>query len=72
MFDDYIFVTPSFMRGAARTLDLGATLRQDSYLLSGTPEEADARALASDWRAVERDLEAAQNTILHGEKESAA
>lgn len=55
-FDDYIFVTPGFLRGAARALDVGGALGRNSFLLSDSTAEADERALRSDWRVVNRDL----------------
>lgn len=58
-FDAYIFNTPGFMAGAARSLDIGATFDRGSYLISDTPAEADARAVASDWRMVGQDLQQA-------------
>lgn len=45
---------PSFLRGAARTLDLFGTLNE--YPADEPPEMADASALRSDWLAVGRDL----------------
>jgi len=50
MGSEFLFGTPSLLTGIARTLDLGATF--DSYNESRTPNEADARALFADWRAV--------------------
>lgn len=58
----YFFVMPSFVSGVARVLDIGATYDNGSYLLSGTPAEADARALRVDWNAVWRDLRSAMET----------
>lgn len=54
MGSDFLFAMPSRLSGVARTLDLGATF--DSYNESRTPNEADARALFGDWRAVGRSL----------------
>lgn len=62
-FDDYIFVRPGFLRGVGKAIDLGGVLSRESVLISSTPEEADARALASDFRVVKRDLNAAFKTI---------
>jgi|GEM_PF-6220373 len=53
---DFFFVMPGFKRGAGRAIDLGAGLQRGSYLMSDSPAEADARAVASDWAAVDRDL----------------
>lgn len=55
-FDDYFFVSPTFLRGAARVLDIGGHLDKSAYLISSNEEEADVRALASDWRVVGKDL----------------
>jgi len=61
---DFFFVMPSFMRGAARAIDLGGTLSQGSYLLSDTPAEADQRALAGVWDAVDGDLAVAATRLI--------
>ena len=52
---DYLFAIPSFLGGIARVLDLGGTLNVINE--SVTPEEADAKALRSDFMAVGRDLQ---------------
>lgn len=49
-----LFAEPSFFEGMSRVLDLGATLQD--YNISETEQEADIRALKSDWRAVGEDL----------------
>jgi hypothetical protein len=64
---EYFFEMPGFIRGAARTLDMGAGLQKGSYLISDTPAEADARALASDWAVVDRDLATAASRLAHGQ-----
>jgi hypothetical protein len=46
----FLFGSLSFFEGMARMLDLGGTMVV--YNDSPTPEEADNRALDSDWRAV--------------------
>lgn len=51
---DFLFAQPSWLSGAARTLDLGGTF--DRYNVSPSPEEADARAIANDWMTVGCDL----------------
>jgi hypothetical protein len=56
---DFLFASPSFMTGIARSLDLGATLSGHSYNLSVGPIEADLRALLSDWNLVGHDLQSA-------------
>jgi hypothetical protein len=50
---------PSFLSGASRTLDLGATFDDSAYNVSKTTEEADTWALANDWAVVGQDLRAA-------------
>lgn len=62
-FDEYIFITPSFLRGAGHALDLSGCLWRESYMWSSTSEEADRRALASDWRVVGRDLNRAMAEV---------
>ena len=46
-------------------LDMGAALQKGSYLLSLTPAEADARAVASDWATVDRDLAVAAYQLVN-------
>ncbi len=59
MSSDYLFVRPSLFRGFARTLDIYGSL--DSYNWSGSPAEADARAMAIDWVIVGNEIAAAMN-----------
>ena len=59
---DFLFASPSFLTGAGRVLDLGASLEHYSYNISLTPEEADSWALANDWRVVGQDLAKAMQT----------
>jgi len=58
---DFLFIRPSFLNGMARVVDIFAEL--DDYNVSATPEEADARALKSDWQALMRDIEAAMQKL---------
>jgi|GEM_PF-3258919 len=67
MSNEYFFVMPSFALGAARAVDIGGTLDAGSYLLSATPADADARAIASDWRVVKQNLGEAM--VAYGTKE---
>ena len=53
---DFLFVMPSLLNGAARTLDLAALYDSGSYNDSATPAEADALAIANDWAVVGNDL----------------
>ena len=50
---------PSFWEGAARIFDFGGTLNHYNY--SRSEEEADYRAILSDWRNVGNDLRIATN-----------
>ncbi len=63
---DYLFARPSFVSGAARTLDLLGVY--DWYNYSRTPEEADLIAIYQDWVSVGNDLRAAIDE--ESEKES--
>lgn len=59
---------PSLSEGMARVLDVGGRLTDHGYIISATPEEADARAIASDWAATANDLNTATSEFL-GPKE---
>lgn len=54
---DHLFAMPTIWSGVGRALDVGGVF--DSYNFADTPEETDARAIASDWKAIGLDLEAA-------------
>ena len=54
----FLFARPSFMEGVARILDFGNTLSQ--YNGSVNPNEADARAINSDWKSVGNDIREAE------------
>ncbi len=56
---DFLFATPSFSSGLARTLDLYGTF--DEYNTSDSEAEADERAIASDWFVVGSDLRRSLN-----------
>lgn len=62
-YDDtgFLFATPSFWQGAASVLDMGGTLVE--YNSSETIQEADARALASDWAVTGKDIKAAIKSL---------
>lgn len=49
-----LYATPSFMEGVARLVDVTGTI--DEYNYSASPEQADYRALRSDWEAIGRDI----------------
>lgn len=51
---DFLFATPKISVGIARVLDLGSTL--NTYNASNSEEEADYKALYSDWYMVAEDL----------------
>jgi len=50
----FLFASPSFFSGIARLFDLFGQF--DAYNASPTSEEADARAIYSDWRIAGQDL----------------
>lgn len=50
----FLFADPSFLGGLSATLDLGSTLTM--YNDSNSPQEADVRAIRSDWLAVGDDI----------------
>ncbi|HXE09291.1 MAG TPA: hypothetical protein VN612_15415 [Acidobacteriaceae bacterium] len=55
MFKNFrLFAQPSYVSGAARLVDLGGVF--DKYNKSNSEQEADSRALASDWAAIGNDL----------------
>lgn len=57
------FVRPSFLRGMARTLDVGGRLPFHLERPGLSPAERDARALANDWRMVGADLRRAAERV---------
>ena len=57
---NYLFANPSFLSGAARTLDLWGTF--DTYNESLTKEQADYWGLYSDWLAVGKDMLSSMET----------
>lgn len=59
----YAVRMPSFLQGAARVLDIGQTRALWDYCWVESPQEADARAIASDWLAVGDDLRLAIKTF---------
>lgn len=54
--EDTMFVMPSFLSGASRVFDIGGTMSDGLYVVSGSAAEADSKGIARDWRAVGRDL----------------
>lgn len=67
-----LYARPTYLQGMARTLDLGGSVQRVIYNMSSTPNVADTRALASDWRAVGSDLAVAMQQVecSHGKNES--
>jgi hypothetical protein len=51
---DFLFAQPSFWSGVGRLLDLWSKF--DDYNISPSAEEADMRALYSDWRITGQDV----------------
>lgn len=51
----FLFASPSFLQGFASAIDLGGTLAE--YNESNTPEEADIKAIASDWAITGKDIQ---------------
>lgn len=60
-FTDQLFAMQGFFGGMASALDMGNTLT--IYNESLTPEEADAMAIRSDWKAVGQDLRSAMQAV---------
>jgi hypothetical protein len=53
----YLYARPSFIEGVARLIDFGGTLNE--YNCSATSDQADAKAIASDWKVVGSDFKSA-------------
>ena len=60
----FLFATPSLWSGMARMLDIYGQF--DSYNASETDEEADAKALYSDFRMIGQDLKRAVESLSTG------
>jgi hypothetical protein len=58
-YSSLLFARPSWLSGAARLFDWGASLNE--YNRSSTPDEADFVALASDWCAIGGDVRRSMN-----------
>ena len=58
----FLFANPGFLQGFAVALDIGGTLVE--YNISTTPQEADARAIASDWAITGKDFWTAAKTLV--------
>lgn len=64
-----LFANPSLTEGMSRVLDLGATLQE--YNTSESENDADFKALKSDWCAVGEDLKASIKKYEQGLTKSA-
>jgi hypothetical protein len=62
----FLFGSFGFLEGLARVVDIGGTMVV--YNESPTTEEADRRALTSDWQTVGDDLRTAMN--LYDQKQT--
>ena len=60
-----LFAAPSFLRGAARVLDMGGTM--NIYNDSLSEKEADSMAIGDDWNAVGLALAEAIGRYKNGE-----
>jgi len=56
-----LYTKPSFLEGVARLVDIAGTL--DEYNYSDSDDEADSRAIESDWEAVGHDLHSAMEKL---------
>lgn len=65
----FLFASPSFISGWAAMLDFAGAL--NVYNESRNGQEADARALASDWAVVGNDIQKAANELGEEEKSRA-
>lgn len=66
MTTDYLFARPSFLRGVARVVDVGARMNRGAYNRGRTPAHADSQALLSDWQVVAGDFASAfDHTLIH-------
>lgn len=62
----FLFASPSFLAGWAAVLDVAGTL--NVYNESKSGQEADARALASDWAVIGKDILKAAEQLEQKEK----
>ena len=56
---DFLFARPSFLRGMGSVLNIGAVGKIYNY--SDSIEEADMKALQSDWKIIGNDMRKALN-----------
>lgn len=62
-FEYYYFTKPSFLRGVGRAIDISGVISREAVTLSPTTEEADRRAIQSDWQVVGKDIRTASDTL---------
>ena len=61
-----LFSTPSFLLGFAHAVDIGNTL--SVYNDAASADEADLRAISSDWRLVGADISKAMGNFNNGDQ----
>lgn len=59
---DFLYAKPTFIGGAATVIDLFGVAQR--YNVSPTPEEADRKALMSDWLALGNDFKLATDKVI--------
>ena len=64
-YTDFLYARPSLAEGIGSVVDLFGTMQQ--FNSSRTPEEADTKALWSDFKSVGIDLEAAAGQIMNNQ-----
>ena len=65
-----LYARPSFWEGVARLVDITGSLNQYNY--SASDEEADCRAIESDWEAVGADILSAAKAFQEQFQQQAA
>lgn len=65
---DFLFAMPDFLGGVSRVLDLGSTM--NIYNDSDSPEEADYKAMSSDWQVTGDDIRRALDEFKEDRKGS--
>lgn len=62
----FLFPDPSFIGGMGTVLDIGGNFFP--FNASRTGDEADAKAIKSDWQIVGKDIESVMANECHGEQ----
>ena len=65
-YSDLLFARPSLIEGIGSTIDLFGTFQE--YNQSQTPEEADAKALWNDFKAIGADIQNSYEIITKKNK----